>query len=1463
MKQFDSCHFFLLNKPKISCNKRKLISSSHTSGLNNNNSDGKSSSPKVVNTQTSSLKDPILFSPNINDIDENFLMDESNIISGLNASQSIKLDRSEKDKIDYSKVNLTSNLSWYLLLDKKCADIMFNSSLTPDEIDIISTISLQKMISNFPILEEKRILKLVEYLKNSRKEKSNFMSTVPKSISCKSIFEYLEKLQIFIEKENIIGQEWIKILKTGLTNEQLEKLKENNINLVGKKFSEVKDLIRKTLDKKPASFYKAKLYNFCPQRFKDISISDFCKEYYETFKAADIEESIAIDVFYYRLPSNLRVELNRFDRNIDETKKYENLKDLMNVVKNLPIIRNPSNFMIYKKKKILNGIRKKTYNEKTFKCYICNKTGHLANNCPNKKKNNVQNKNKKVYLINGFNFDKSPPPKLIGLKINGEEGFILNGLVDSGSSNSYISEKILSKLNKNNFIDLNENTIVKTVGGELKVKLVKLKISRIFDKNFQEIIVGVLNMDEEFIIGRDLMEIFKIIYFEASQSINIPEINNYDMETIKIEEKLENYDNLIKQIENEIKNNFNIKSNFSKLPFVKIRMKKEDRENESWTNQFPIPQIYKKLLEDKINYYKSKGIIEKIKDDNYENRFNSPLFCVPKADKINIREVEDFRAVNKLILDEPTSIPKMDDIIDKLSGNSVFSELDLKDAYHQLEILPEDRFITAFTFNNIRYQWRGVPFGIKTIPAIFQRSIKTIFEPISNVINFFDNIIIFTKNEQNHIDTLKTVFSKLNELNLKINEKSRFFMKKIKILGCIFNSDGIRPDKEKLIKLYGDDRPNTGKKIRRFLGLVNFFRRWIPHYSTLFHPFEVVRYTKTFKWNEDFEKRYKNCLDILSNPPILYFVDFESPLFLACDASNYGIGGCIFQIKNIKVFETINNLDIFKDYNNFKLISFNARALTACEQRYSTPKKELLSIVYNLHYYSEWLTGRKFHLLSDNRPLTFLLKFLNNGKQSQFLLNWLWEIQQFNFDVTFIDGIKNILPDRLSRLIINWDNNNKSDNKVLLLEQKLDLKNIVSEAHKMGHFGIVYLFNYIKFVLGVPDKDGDLFKLCNLEIKNCLICGKYNEGRIGFHPMKSIFAEYPMKHIAFDVLSMGNNHTEEGSVAILILIDAFTRFVWLYSLKDKTAKSVAECIINLVTNFGIMEELQSDNDQVNRGEVLKEILKILNIKHQFVAAYNPRSNGIVERQCKVVLSSIIKMCNEIFGNVNTWDIMLPSVQMAINSKVNTLTNSTPFSLMFGRQAINNLKNMEKEKLINNNIDMENMFIKQWELINKIIYPEIIDKIKKKQLKSQKRANSKRKIVKFNLNDYVFLIRINRNDKCISKWIGPFKIGRISRGGTYSLYGKENELLFDTIPPSQLKLWEGERKEELLVTSKILEENPEFIDELEGVDSNWVTSNNKKKSLSETELFKSKNHTRNLRSNNKSTRVDYSKMNSGK
>jgi len=98
----------------------------------------------------------------------------------------------------------------------------------------------------------------------------------------------------------------------------------------------------------------------------------------------------------------------------------------------------------------------------------------------------------------------------------------------------------------------------------------------------------------------------------------------------------------------------------------------------------------------------------------------------------------------------------------------------------------------------------------------------------------------------------------------------------------------------------------------------------------------------------------------------------------------------------------------------------------------------------------------------------------------------------------------------------------------------------------MGHFSFPYLYNYVKFVLGIEDKNGKLYKLCNDEVKNCLICGKYNEGRIGFHPRKSIFAEYPMKHIAFDVLSMGKT-SKEGSVGILILIDTFTRYVWLYT----------------------------------------------------------------------------------------------------------------------------------------------------------------------------------------------------------------------------------------------------------------------------------------------------------------------------
>jgi hypothetical protein len=344
----QSSHFFLLNykKPKVEIKTKRLVSKAIAPVLNSvketsNTSPIHFNSAGPTHLEVANFKDYgddqelILNTPQVN-------MSPSLISTpGLNSSQLVKLKRNNKDNLDFAKIDLSKLDAWKEILDTSSVT-MESLNLIPEEIDLISSESLQKILTNVPLLEEKRILKLREFLQKSKREKGRYLNIIPKSINSKNICEHLENVQNFLQKENIMSEEWIKIFKAGLTNQQLEKINDcilnNELIINNKKFVDVKNQIRKILDNKPTSYYKGKLYNYKPQKFNDIALDKYCEKFLEIFKASEIEEQEAMELFYQSLPSNLKIELKRFDSNIEEQKNYENLKDFIKVIKDSPII---------------------------------------------------------------------------------------------------------------------------------------------------------------------------------------------------------------------------------------------------------------------------------------------------------------------------------------------------------------------------------------------------------------------------------------------------------------------------------------------------------------------------------------------------------------------------------------------------------------------------------------------------------------------------------------------------------------------------------------------------------------------------------------------------------------------------------------------------------------------------------------------------------------------------------------------------------------------------------------------------------------------------------------------------------------------------------------------------------------------------------------------------------------------
>lgn len=546
------------------------------------------------------------------------------------------------------------------------------------------------------------------------------------------------------------------------------------------------------------------------------------------------------------------------------------------------------------------------------------------------------------------------------------------------------------------------------------------------------------------------------------------------------------------------------------------------------------------------------------------------------------------------------NLPLVKDIFDKISGFTVASRLDLADSFNQLPIKSQDREKTTFTFGCKRYLFNGAPFGIKILTAHLQKVLTRLLEPFQNFVAIFvDDIVVFSDSIENHILHLNLVIDALNKANLKLREeKCLFGCTELVVLGHVISGDSIKADPTKLSAFQNIPVPQTGKQLESFLGTTSYLRDYIPLYSRIAAPLERIRKTKGSLckvWSMECDDAFESFKKILSSPPVLSTPDFNHEFCVGTDASNHGVGAVLYQI-----------IDGVK-----KFICFAGSSLSDSQRNYPATKKELLAIVFALKKFREWLWGSHFTLYTDHMSLIYLF---DNSNENLMFSNWADQILDYHFSVIHCPGIKNILPDYLSRIygdsnqvkVLMTSTTPKNPNlelKTFIQERfdkveplELEREDILTRNHEINHQGADQLFKQVFF-------DGyywsTLRKDCEKLVNGCKKCLSFNVAKAGYHPLTTITASLPFDHVAIDLFGP-MQETKDGHNYVLILTDIATRFVCLAALKDKSAISVAQGLYPMFCNFGFPKILQSDNGTEFVNSVIKEFTQLAGVSHRLI-----------------------------------------------------------------------------------------------------------------------------------------------------------------------------------------------------------------------------------------------------------------------
>ncbi len=349
-----------------------------------------------------------------------------------------------------------------------------------------------------------------------------------------------------------------------------------------------------------------------------------------------------------------------------------------------------------------------------------------------------------------------------------------------------------------------------------------------------------------------------------------------------------------------------------------------------------IPYHMRKEVTNELKKLEENDIIEKVKDQ--PTPWISPIVCTPKKDG-GTRICVDMREANQAIERERHLMPTLSDFKAEVNGSKYFSKIDLKQAYHQIELAPESRYITTFTTHEGLYMYKRLNYGTSSAAEIFQNILQRNLSDIRNVKNIADDIILYGKTRAEHDRALENCLKRLKELNLKAKgAKCKFLQNEIKFYGLIFTADGTRPDPERVNNLVKAPAPKDAKEVRSFLGMANTCHEYIKNYAQITNPLrELTKKNAPFKWTYTHQKAFEQLKKSLTQTPVMGYFDVQKRSLLIVDGSPLGISAILCQRRD--------------NSDRYTIIAYASRGLTPVEQRYSQTDVEGLSLVWGIQHF--------------------------------------------------------------------------------------------------------------------------------------------------------------------------------------------------------------------------------------------------------------------------------------------------------------------------------------------------------------------------------------------------------------------------------------------------------------------------------------------------------------------------------
>ena len=414
-----------------------------------------------------------------------------------------------------------------------------------------------------------------------------------------------------------------------------------------------------------------------------------------------------------------------------------------------------------------------------------------------------------------------------------------------------------------------------------------------------------------------------------------------------------------------------------------------------------VPFAIKDVIESELERLEALGILEKV---DY-SEWAAPIVAVPKKDG-KVRICGDYKVtINQALEVDQYPLPKPGDLFASLAGGKKFSKLDLSQAYQQVPLDEESRkYVTINTHRGL-YRYTRLPFGIASAPAVFHKTMDTILQGIPNVICYIDDILVTGVDDEAHLRTLSKVLERLQKHGVRLKKsKCGFMSQSVEYLGHQVDAQGLHTTTEKVDAVVHAPVPNNVQELRSFLGLLNYYGKFLPNLAATLHPLNnLLQKGHQWKWTPECKQAFEEAKTSLVSSRVLAHYDPTLPLKLAADASAYGVGAVISHVM---------------PNGEERPIAFASRTLQPSERNYAQLEKEALALIFGIKKFHQYLFGRKFTLITDHKPLLAILgqkKGIPSLAAAR-LQRWAVLLSAYNYQLEFKPTGLHCNADGLSRL---------------------------------------------------------------------------------------------------------------------------------------------------------------------------------------------------------------------------------------------------------------------------------------------------------------------------------------------------------------------------------------------------------------------------------------------------------------